>query len=506
MEKVGILEISEKYVKLMMATVTDNGYFVVSDEIEKPLNIGKQLSEDGVIKSGEITDLAKILKLYRRMCEINKITKLYGIVASSIKNAKNQRSFIEEINASAGINFKIITETEELNYIYTGIIRTMDIPKGLIMQVNDNSTSFILYNRRNILAQEMLPIGALTLSEMFGDCGLQPQEQCTKIKEYFITELKKLEWFTQLEPDYSFIGVGDIFSDMSKISRKVRRYPLDKTHNYNMSSIDFNAVYDIIKVLDLDKAKKLKGISEDRADTFASGLAMIKAVLEYINIENISVSAYGLREGALFNFASPSLMEKPINDVLGGSLATLVKFYEGEFSNADNVYNLSIILFRQLRLLHKLPRGYIKVLRIASSLHDAGLRISYYDHQKTCYNVILNSDIYGATHREIILGAFVASSQNSDDFNVSEWVRYKDIILEEDLEAVKKLSIIIKIAESLDRTSAGLIKDINCDVLGDSVIMKTIVDENSDASIEIMDATLAMSDFKKAYKKNLEIL
>lgn len=51
---------------------------------------------------------------------------------------------------------------------------------------------------------------------------------------------------------------------------------------------------------------------------------------------------------------------------------------------------------------------------------------------------------------------------------------------------------------------SSCILSINCDVLGDSVIMKTEVD--GDASLEIKDALNAFSDFKRIFHKNLEIL
>ena len=85
-----------------------------------------------------------------------------------------------------------------------------------------------------------------------------------------------------------------------------------------------------------------------------------------------------------------------------------------------------------------------------------------------------------------------------------EWAKYKDIVQEEDLDAVKKLGVILRIAESLDRSMSGVIKGINCDVLGDSVIMKTEVD--GDATLEIRDAMNANTEFKRAFRKNLEIL
>ena len=76
--------------------------------------------------------------------------------------------------------------------------------------------------------------------------------------------------------------------------------------------------------------------------------------------------------------------------------------------------------------------------------------------------------------------------------------------MEEDVDAVKKLGVILRIAESFDRSMSGMVRGVNCDVLGDSVIMKTETD--GDCSLEVKDALSASAEFKRAYKKNLEIL
>ena len=80
----------------------------------------------------------------------------------------------------------------------------------------------------------------------------------------------------------------------------------------------------------------------------------------------------------------------------------------------------------------------------------------------------------------------------------------EEYISEEDVEAIRKLGVMLRIAESFDRSMSSCITGINCDVLGDSVIMKTEVD--GDASLEIKDALNCSSDFKRIFKKNLEIL
>ena len=94
--------------------------------------------------------------------------------------------------------------------------------------------------------------------------------------------------------------------------------------------------------------------------------------------------------------------------------------------------------------------------------------------------------------------------KNREDIPVLEWQKYKDLLTEEDLDAVKKLGVLLRVAESLDRTQCGVVTGLNCDVLGDSVIMKTEV--SGDAALEIRDAEDSNPEFKRAFKKNLEIL
>ena len=349
-----------------------------------------------------------------------------------------------------------------------------------------------------------LPFGAVTLTGMFSGEGVKPEEQALKIEEFFTGQLEKVEWLKEVDPDAQMIGVGGSFRNLFKITKMVHKYPLDTVHNYKMQTEDFIPVYDMIKVLDLDKKKKIKGLSAERADILPAALAVIKSFISYLGVESFTFSGAGLREGIMFNQALPMTVEKPVADVLNYSLTTLVKYYDCDEKHVEHVVNLSIQLFKQLRVLHKFPRQYLRILKVAAMLHDCGERIKYYNHQRHSWYMILNSTLYGVTHRDIVLAAFTACCHKKEDINMADWARYKDIVSEDDLEVVKKLGVMLRIAESLDRAHAGSIKSINCDILGDSVIMKTEVD--GDATLEIRNAMTASTEFRKSFHKNLEIL
>ena len=154
----------------------------------------------------------------------------------------------------------------------------------------------------------------------------------------------------------AFVGVGGSFRNLGRISRMIRKYPFNMTHNYELPVTEFDNIYNTIKKLDLDSTMKIKGLSSGRADIFPSALAEMKAVLSRFPFAKITISGCGLREGAMFRYAVPSVNERPLSDVLGHSLYTQMRYFDINIEHAEHVYNLSIQLFKQLKVLHKMSR------------------------------------------------------------------------------------------------------------------------------------------------------
>jgi len=502
LEKIAIVDLGSNSVRLVLANILPGGYYVVFDGQKETIRIGQDIERDGFIKPARIAQAVKTMKMFRKLCDSYGVDRSIAVAASSIRKAKNQKSFVEEVSAVCGFKFKVLTDEEEAMHIYQGVINSMDIPKGVIMDISGNSVQLIQYNRRNVVNREYLPFGSLTLNDLFVD---QPAEiQSQLIESYVLDQLSSIQWLKELDSDYQFVGVGGSFRNLAKICRRLRRYPLDMIHNFEIFSADFSTIYNMVKAVDPDKRARIKGLNSERADIFSCSLSAVKSVLSIGKFKNIVVSGSGLREGLMFNYTNPTTVEKPLADVMGHSIYTMMNYYDINIPHAEHVCNLTIQLYKQLRVLHKLPRMYVRPLRIAALMHDVGMRIKFYDHNRHSFYFILNSNLYGLSHRDIVLAAFIAQGHRSDDFNLSEWSRYKDLLRDEDIVAVMKLSVILQIAESLDRSMSGAIKTLNCDILGDSVIMKT--ESEGDCSLEIKDAMKVGPDFARAYRKNLEVL
>lgn len=505
MDKIAIITLDTYSAKLIIAGSNKPDTFSVLDKEVEQINLGLE-QEDHFLKKPQIDECLRVLKNFRKICEMYNTQKTIAIATFDQETKpKNVYSFFDEVFATCGFRFVVLSGEEQNQHIYAGIINTYDLPKGAIASISSGSVNLMEYSRRNLVNSSALTFGPLNLLKLFPIADLGNDVAFAKMEKYVGAQLSDAEWLKAVDPEYAFIGTGVYFTDVAKMVRKLKKYPLDKDDSLVVSYDDVNKIYQQLKTMELSAGKKLKGIEEPRADVFVASLVIILGVFKSLNRDKIIIASRGLVEGLALQHFVPSISEKPIADVLGFGLENVMTdLCELESKHREQVYNLSVLLFKQLRVLHKLPRGYVKILRTASMMHDAGKIVNNLDHAKYSYDVILGSDIYGIDHRELVLSAFVASLHNGGEIALQEWIKYKDLITEEDFDAVKKLGVILSLAEQLDRLKNSVIVDINCDILGDSVIMKTVA--LSDADYQIRKAFEYNKDFEKNFRKKLEIL
>ena len=504
MERIALIDLGSNNARLVIYDVLDDNYFTVYYETHEQVRLG-ETEADGNLKQTRIMQAISTLKSFCEICSIHNVSKIIAFATAAVRRANNQKTFLSDVYNNTGIRLTVVSEEEEARYVYQGVINSMEIPRGIIMEIGGGSTKFIYYSRRTILHTHIFPFGAVTLSNMFITDGKKPEECAQDMQDYFKSQLETVEWFKEIDPDTQFIGVGGSFRNLARIIRKVKKYPLDMVHNYNINVEDFNYVYNMIRTLDLDKKKRIKGLSSARADVFPAALAAISSFVNYMGFTNIISGGAALREGIMFNHVVPQTAEKPISDILGHSLRTMIKHMGVNEQHAEHTFNLCIQLFKQLRVLHKFPRSYVKVLRIAALLADVGKTFKFYNNPKHTSYMILNSNLYGASHKDLVHAAFVADVYNREEVNYSEWAaKYSAILSQEDVESVNKLAVILKLAKAFDVSMRGAVTEINCDVLGDSVILKTELAGN--AALELKYANVVAIDFKRVFRKNLEIL
>ena len=498
MENLAVIELNESALKLSIYK-TSSGRFKIIEEKSQPFKLAEEIMEEELLRPKTKNDMLEVLKIYRKMIETYKAKQIIAVASNFLQLARNYRGFIDEIYNNTGISFTIIQNEDVIKYNYHATVNSIDNSKGYLISINAFKTNFIKYNRRTILSSSTLDFGHINLA--YDEKGNKRTfDQMLKL----VSEgLKNIDSLGELESESLFVGNGNAFVSFGKIARKVARYPLDIDNNYQMSKELIEKTCDFIKGIDTEKVSKIKGIEDMDAITLMSGSAIIKAFADATNAKEITTSSASLREGIVHTNVSLPSQEK-FNDLLANSIDNYYEFFKDEYSINPHVFSMAVILFKQLKVMHKLPRYYVKPLRIAAYLFDTGIKINFANNSKYGFDTILYSGLTGVTHRELLIAAFTCVCQNLDNFSLAEWVKYKDILTDEDLDAVRKLGVIVKLASALNASKKNVISDVVCDILGDSIIMKTVVE--GDATFEIMEGMKIAPDYKKVFKKSLQII
>lgn len=503
MKQVAIIEVDTRACRLVIAKYSENSQMTIVEEAIEPVRINDDIEIDHIIKPARVVDTLNILKNFKKQIEKMKIDTVIGYSTQNFLGVKNQRSFIEELYNTLGFRFDILTDEKLNSLIHLSNANTMEQIKAIVVNIDYNCINFVKYNRRNIIETISFDFGTDTLLHLAEkETSFSPEEKMQLMVDYAKTQFSKTDFFKDELDEYKKIGMGSAFTNVGKITRILTKYPLSIEHNYELKKTNFDKAYSVIEKLDFDKSKKIKGVDSDSSDTVSSGFAIIKALYETFSLDKFFVNQYKISNGMIYNELNNVFGDRPIGDILNQSLESCNFFYDSEENNNSALYNIANDLFDELRVLHRYTKAQQKVLKIASYFATSGKRIGFNNFEKNSFFIVLNSAIYGATQREILLASFVSASQNIEEFDFSRWVGYKDILEDGDEEIVRKMAVLVKLARLIDKSKT--VDHIACDVLGDKCILNIVPKASMETNID--EINKVVPDFKKAYQKQLQIL
>lgn len=507
MEKAILIELQPTGLKMTTEKLMGGAFHKKIDEVSDVIRFDEDVYETGTISDEKFNECIKVLQNYRMLAQAKGLNnKIYAYASSMFQDVVGGKKFIDDIFKKTGIFFNVLSVEEEHRLVYNAVVGTIETIKGVIVYVNPHNTYIMNFAKRSLMTTYTLPFGSNNLSHKFKNYEGQDAQKIAKEMIALVkAELRKQNIVWEEFEEVKFAGAGPMFLALSKLVRKQTRYPLDYDNNYYLTTTNINKAFDLLLSQGFNRSKRLPNISSERLDNLIAGVAIIKAFFEEKEVEVFNIAGRTITE-ALVNvkIVRESSCEGTPNDLMETSLKNIKYYYPIDESNADNVYALTIELFHQLSIVHKLSRKHVRALKVATFMYDCGKRVNFNNHSNYSKEIILNSEILNINHKDIVIAAFSCQMQNMDNFKLEEWVKYRAIVDEEDLVCARKIAGLISLASALDRGKQNKIKEISCDLLGDIVIIKAKTD--ADASYEIAEANKINNVFKKIFNKTYQIM
>ena len=94
MQKIAIIDIGSNSVRLVLFEIYKNHSFRVMDDIKENPRLGEGIFVEGLMKESNMNRALEALKLFKSLCDHNKVDKILAFGTAAVRSAKNANYFL----------------------------------------------------------------------------------------------------------------------------------------------------------------------------------------------------------------------------------------------------------------------------------------------------------------------------------------------------------------------------------------------------------------------------
>ncbi|WP_299491954.1 exopolyphosphatase [uncultured Shewanella sp.] len=219
------------------------------------------------------------------------------IATATLRRISNVQVFRAQALSVLPYPIEIISGEEEAELIYQGMIATTQgDERRLVIDIGGASTEFIIGENHHVLLKTSLPIGCVTFNQQFFQQQMITVSEFNRVKQHIDGVLQTvrqplldLGWRSTLGASGSVQAVMEVLAARAK--PQVISLPVLQQLQQDILTLEHRPLTSI------------QGLKEERAPTFVSGVAILLALFELLNIEQLALSGGALREGVLERLA-----------------------------------------------------------------------------------------------------------------------------------------------------------------------------------------------------------
>ena len=243
-------------------------------------------------------------------------------------------------------------------------------------------------------------------------------------------------------------------------------YPLRVAHQYEISRNDAVDVSRFVSRQSMRSLEGIEGVSKKRFDTLPYSALVLEALIERLGIERVVISAYGLREGLLFDAMDPAQRAR---DPLIEGCEALVDI---RGLSQDLGVGLESWLAPAFAKLEPLFGSRDPVLVAAACrLADIGARLHPDHRADLAFDQVLRAPLAGMNHAERTFLACAAFSRYTTATTVPEPATVARLLTTERRQRARALGAAVRLGCDLSGRNALLLRKASLDILGERLVL-----------------------------------
>ncbi|MFY9779283.1 MAG: Ppx/GppA phosphatase family protein [Candidatus Baltobacteraceae bacterium] len=336
-----------------------------------------------------------------------------AVATSAVREASNREEFLAAARAAGGVTVEVLGETEEARLIHLGVSRGFPLGDRVacIFDIGGGSTEFIVADEERPFFLHSVRLGSLRLYEQYlrDEDARSPRYGAMEkhIRSLLHPLLERMQ-------DYRFdtlIGTSGTVMGLAALDRARAGAPAQRVHGYVLRRERLRELQSVMLPLSAAERRKLPGMNPRRSDIIVAGNAIVLAVMDGLERDELVVSERALREGLVVDYLERNIaVARRLGDEqtrrFDAAHELAKRFGEGG-AHENHVAALALLLFDRLAPLHRFEPAERDVLFAAALLHDVGRAIAASAHHKHGAYIVRNAGLRGWRPDELELIAIL---------------------------------------------------------------------------------------------------
>ncbi len=260
--------------------------------------LGRGLAKDGRLDEPSIALTIEALARFKLLAREMKLVKLHAVATAAVRDAINGEDFLARAKA-AGISPKVIPGEEEARLAALGVISAIPQAHGIVADLGGGSLELTPVANGVPGPGISLPLGVLRLGDKVSARAITE-----RIRKALADQPELLE---AARGHRSLYLVGGSFRALGLLDLRLNQDPLPIIHAHRMSRERINQLRALVRTTPADQLRTLADVPSSRVGTLPAAAAMLDALGRVLEPGAIVVSAFGLRDGILFNDLKPAV-------------------------------------------------------------------------------------------------------------------------------------------------------------------------------------------------------
>jgi len=449
--KISIIDIGSNTVKLVIYHVKKDNSFIGIHQESSKVRLGESLAYSDSLNEESILKSIDVLLLYRDIAKLESANKVICVGTSAVREAKNNKYFIDEVLKKTGLRLRILSGDEEAYYSYLGASMSTCIPNGLFFDLGGGSLEVVYTEDFKIKKVQTLPLGALRLTRTFASQdGSYSKKDCDNMTQTILDTLPTKKSYG-IGIDSLLVGIGGTLRALGRYDQKRAGYPFEKIHNYRLTLNSIDSLSKDISHMKPDEISNLLALDSTRVETIVAGIHVIHSIMKKFDFEEVVISGYGLREGVLASFIQdPFTLQNHSIENLEKQILKVLSYhcykYDISHFGLDDMMQ-DMIYYRLLKEREVEILSY--ALYTLSKLPETNKHYSLFYH-------ILDQDYPRLTYREQVILALSIVYSKKIRTGEELFYKYNHLLKPQNLKSVQKIAILFKLARIIIKTRSQI--------------------------------------------------